>query len=127
MNNQEGINIKRLIEMLNMSILGNRIKEARESLHFTQDDLGKSLGVTGLTVSRWETDKAYPRIQQLENASRILSRPIYWFFLPYELDKAIVDEDDLITLCDLYRSLNATGKAKLLSTAADLSDLTRYR
>lgn len=110
-----------------MSILGNRIKEARESSNLTQDDLGKSLGVTGLTVSRWETDKAYPRIQQLEKASVVLSRPVYWFFLPYELDKAIVNESDLITLCDLYRSLNPTGRAKLLSTAADLNELTKYR
>lgn len=110
-----------------MSVLGNRLKEARESVNITQEALGELLGVTGLTVSRWETDKAYPRIQQLEKASVVLSRPVYWFFLPYELDKAIINESDLITLCDLYRSLNPTGRAKLLSTAADLTELTKYR
>lgn len=109
-----------------MSVLASRIKLARELNSMTQETLGDAVGVTGLTVYRWETDKAYPRIQQLEKASEVLNKPLYWFFLPNDIEHTIIDESDLIALCDLYKSLNVTGRAKLLNTAIDLNDLARY-
>ena len=39
----------------------NRIKELRKSRKILQEDVATALGVTKITVSRWERDLAQPR------------------------------------------------------------------
>ena len=44
-------------------IYSERIKSARESLLMTQEELALELGVTPITVCRWETGKVEPSIK----------------------------------------------------------------
>lgn len=44
-------------------IYSERIKSARESLLMTQEELSLELGVTPITVCRWETGKVEPSIK----------------------------------------------------------------
>lgn len=51
-------------------LIGTKIRQARERLHWLQRDLAAAVGVDVKTVSNWEHDRAYPRnrIGALEKA-----------------------------------------------------------
>ncbi len=51
--------------------IGVVIKRNRESLHLTQDQLAKKLGVTRQAVSGWERGKAYPDLDKLKEISKM--------------------------------------------------------
>lgn len=110
---------------MNIIEIGKRIKEARESLKMTQEDLAILLETTSVTVSRWERGEIRPRLQQFEKMEEILKKPTYWFFMPMGIETPKYDEG-LQELCHIYSRLNPTGKAKILNYATDLSDLVRY-
>lgn len=45
--------------------VGNRIREEREKLGLSQEDLAQQIFVSRQTVSNWETGKTYPDVQSL--------------------------------------------------------------
>ena len=45
--------------------VGNRIREERERLGLSQEDLARQIFVSRQTVSNWETGKTYPDVQSL--------------------------------------------------------------
>ena len=51
---------------------GQRIKEARENLALTQEELGQKIGVTGVTVMRYEKGQREPRFEQLQRIASAL-------------------------------------------------------
>ena len=55
-----------------MSTLGDNIKALRESLGMTQEDLGKQVGVTGVTIMRYEKGQREPSLEQLEKLGEAL-------------------------------------------------------
>lgn len=52
--------------------IGERIKEIREEVGLTQEELGNRLGVTGVTIMRYEKGTRQPRIEQLEAIAEAL-------------------------------------------------------
>lgn len=46
-------------------VLGQRIKEEREKLGWTQDRLAEELHVSRQAISKWEVGSAYPDIERL--------------------------------------------------------------
>ena len=53
--------------------VGERIKEMREKMGLTQEELAERIGVKRNTVWRWENGKAALRAETLERISSILS------------------------------------------------------
>lgn len=51
---------------------GARLRAARQALNLTQEDLGVILGVSGATVSRWESGRDSPTFSLLPELSRRL-------------------------------------------------------
>lgn len=49
-----------------------RIKELREPLELTQEDIAEKLKVKRTTVSMWETGEAFPRADKLPQLAEIL-------------------------------------------------------
>ena len=45
--------------------IGNQIRERRQRLGFSQDELAQRLYVTRVTVSKWELGQSYPDFQRL--------------------------------------------------------------
>lgn len=43
-----------------------RLKQYREKLNVSREDLAKKLNVSSVTVWRWETGQAYPRASELK-------------------------------------------------------------
>lgn len=50
-----------------------RIKELRESLKLTQEDLAKKLHIGRTTVSMWENGEAMPRADKLPEIAKVLN------------------------------------------------------
>lgn len=61
-----------------MKMIGDRIKTAREALGMSQEELGQAVGVTRVTVSRWETNAIRPR-GKLPKLAKALKKPVEWF------------------------------------------------
>lgn len=52
--------------------LGNKLAEARKKQNLTQEQLAEQLGVTRQSVSRWESDAAYPETDKIVRMAQIL-------------------------------------------------------
>lgn len=59
-----------------MEDYGRRIKEARERAGMTQEELGKAIGVTGVTIMRYERGQRQPRFKQMERIADALDVPV---------------------------------------------------
>jgi len=55
---------------------GNQIKESRLILGLTQEQVGKTVGVTGTQVRLWEKGRTVPRPNNLERLCGVLGLPI---------------------------------------------------
>jgi len=62
-----------------VTTLGERIADARQETHLRQVDLGAQVGVTGRTVSRWETGASAPTRVQLRRIAAALDKPLAYF------------------------------------------------
>lgn len=57
-------------------LTGKRIKELREKRHFTQKDVADYFGYTTVAVSRWETGKTVPKVDNLLALSWLYNVPM---------------------------------------------------
>ncbi|MCD1147516.1 helix-turn-helix domain-containing protein [Peptoniphilus sp. KCTC 25270] len=57
---------------MNPYVTGSTIKNLREKRNITQETLGEEIGVSGKTVSKWETGKGLPDISLLEPLAKSL-------------------------------------------------------
>lgn len=53
--------------------VGDRIREARENAHFTQEALADAIGVSRTTVTRYELGEIEPRIKNIIAIANVLS------------------------------------------------------
>ncbi len=75
---------------------GERLKAAREAAGLTQEELGQRVGVTGVTIMRYEKNQRQPRLEQLRRIALALNmtvselvEPGYWGKVtPEEIDEA---------------------------------------
>ena len=51
----------------------NKIKQFRERLNITQEELCKMLGVTQSAVAKWETEESLPRTDKLPKLAEIFN------------------------------------------------------
>ena len=96
--------------------IGNRIKDLRLAYGggegLSQEALAKALDVAANTISRWETAKYHPGLEDLEKLSRFFGVSILTFFPPEDSPK----EDKIKAL------LRAATQLKI----KDIEELRRY-
>lgn len=61
------------------SVIGNRIKKARLSKNYTQQDLSEKMGVTPAYLSKVEKGKNHFNVKRLSQASQLLEVPEGYF------------------------------------------------
>ena len=83
--------------MMRMQTLGQRIRAAREEAGLTQEDVARSIGVSGQTPSRWERDSNVPYPRQLRALAELFQKPADHF------QESPVGSPDHFTLQDLAR------------------------
>lgn len=63
-----------------MAVIGNRIRQLRKEAGFTQEALGKKLGVIKQTVSSWENGISEPNSEMLSNITSIFGVSIGYLY-----------------------------------------------
>jgi transcriptional regulator with XRE-family HTH domain len=79
-------------------LVGNRLKELRESKELSQGDIEKRTGLLRCYISRVENGHTVPAIETLEKMARALEVPMYRLFhdgeVPAGLSKMKPPKDD---------------------------------
>ena len=68
---------------------GELIKSVRTQLGLSGEELGNKLGVSKATISLWETGKASPRIDKLNELAKLSGKDISYFYEDTGLDQLI--------------------------------------
>lgn len=84
----------------------------------TQVDVAEAVNVNRSTVSAWVTGRGYPRADVVQKLSRFFGCQLSDLVIANEHEET--EEDRLLSM---FRSLNLTGKAKLLERAEELTVL----
>src|SRR3990172_6390114 len=74
--------------MTGKSLLGTRLKQAREAQEMTQEDLAARLGIHRNTLSRYERGELGISTDLLVTIARLLKRPVSWFLSEETEDEA---------------------------------------
>lgn len=82
-----------------MSIYGQRIRIIREAAGLTQEQLGKKIQSTGVTIMRYEKGTREPRLQQIQKIANALniSESFFQASAPFE-DLGLLDKAKAIIL-----------------------------
>jgi transcriptional regulator with XRE-family HTH domain len=70
-------------------VIGNRLKELRESKQLSQGDIEKRTGLLRCYISRVENGHTVPAIETLEKMARALEVPMYRLFHEGEVGASI--------------------------------------
>ncbi|WP_125704718.1 helix-turn-helix domain-containing protein [Lacticaseibacillus daqingensis] len=60
--------------------IGKRIRQKREALQLTQNDVADKLFVTQQTVARWESDKHTPPLKAVQDLADLFQVDVAYFF-----------------------------------------------
>lgn len=88
-------------DMLDIEILGNRIREARKEIGFTQAELADELGLSQAMVNKLETGRSKVTLEKLFSLSLALRQPVA-YFLNIGTSALTADESELVRL---YRAI----------------------
>ena len=77
-----------------MSDYGERIKAAREAFNLTQEQLGGELGVTGVTIMRYEKNQRRPSLEQLVSLCKALGVSLSYFLDDSETDSILRGKEE---------------------------------
>ncbi|MEI8616450.1 helix-turn-helix transcriptional regulator [Shewanella sp. PP-He15 brown] len=61
-----------------MHSIAERIKQLRKSKGLTQKELGRKVGVTSVTISKWELDIAIPKSKSAIELCKIFNVDLQW-------------------------------------------------
>lgn len=76
--------------------LGTRLKEFRTVQHLSQKDVADFLNISRQSISRWETDKSYPDIDNLIKISRLYKVSVDEMLVEAELNgKSNTDKNSI--------------------------------
>lgn len=89
---------------------GELIKSVRMQLGLSGEELGNKLGVSKATISLWETGKASPRVDKLNELAKLSGKDISYFYEDTGLDQLI--------------EYNITNLKKTLDSINDINPLS---
>ncbi len=88
-----------------MNLIGTRIKELRKNRKLTQERLGRELGIDRSLLSRWESGRVEPTLDQLVVLGCFFHVPVSYF----------VDEE-----AQKRKTLQSVDRKELLQKMKDL-------
>lgn len=72
-----------------MDKLAKRIRQAREGVHLSQQQLGKAIGVSDKSVSAYEKGRALPSIEKLKKIATSTNQTLN-FFTDSKIDQTTI-------------------------------------
>ena len=105
----------------------DRIKVIRKNANITQEDFANQLGVSIMTIRRYESGKQEPKPTTLKKMAEILGVTVKDILIPEnektESDAFDISENRVLTA---FRSLNDNGQKKAIEYIDDLSENPKY-
>ncbi|MFC0225645.1 helix-turn-helix domain-containing protein [Serratia aquatilis] len=68
---------------------GERLQRALQESGMSQAELGRRVGTTSQSVNGWCISGIIPRKEVLERLPEVFDRPLYWFFMTDQEERAI--------------------------------------
>lgn len=84
---------------MNIKKIGKFLKEERENSNLTQEEAAKRIGVSKSIISKWETGKSYPSLENLSKISETYGVSINEILAGTRLgmnEKEIVSDENLL-------------------------------
>lgn len=78
--------------------IGRRIQQARRAAGLTLEELAQQAGVTGATLSRWESGEYQPRDANLRRVAAVLDRSLAWFYSDTDEDQIDALQESLVAI-----------------------------
>lgn len=122
-----------------MDSIGQRIKALRETAHLTQEQLGEKVGVTGVTIMRYEKGLRHPKLEMLGDISTVLGAPLDTLLGPEYLKEGEFERilssvsaersafsDTLDRIEAALEKLNSDGRNKAVERVEELTEIRKY-
>ena len=131
-----------------MGSVGERIKTLRECLNMTQEELGKKIGVTGVTIMRYEKGQRKINVNALEKIAQVLNVEALYLLsgktdaewkdkMNVEVATSIQQEKEywesvlltepLLKLNALLDLLNPSGQQVAVERVEELTEIPKYQ
>lgn len=102
-----------------MEKFGAKIFKRRKELKLTQQKLGDAVGVSGATISMWESDTNAPKTENFLNLATALQLSVEE--LLSDVDMSFIDEETLVALVKTsYPRFSAKHREALMRVLLDL-------
>lgn len=111
-------------EQLEQEHMGQRLKEAREYLGFSQEVIAEKLGVPRASISAMENGKRKVTSLELKRLSHLYRRPLQYFLGDDEPENP-TKNDTIEALFRTTKALNDTDRAQVLKFAQFLQHAGR--
>lgn len=118
---------------VNMATIGERIKLARKQAGFTQEKLAKKIGVSMMSLRRYENDSRIvtkPILEKIANALEISTSELMGYekgSIPHYLetgDKSVAWRRQMNLA---FNRLNETGQEEAAKRVQELTEIPRYQ
>ena len=106
-----------------MSTLGERIKFNRKRNGLNQEQLANAIGVSMMSIRRYENDERLVTIETLEKIAKILKIPV-GSLTGDEWDASLADDE--VELIADYNKLTPEGKEVARERVRELTEIPRY-
>lgn len=114
--------------MEDKALIGQRIREAREALGFSQEQLADNLGISFQSVQQWETGKTTPRATRMRKLATVLGKSPTWIqFGVGPSDSAKIDDVFKLITSAEFKSQIYGAFSKSLQTSISLNWLALKR
>ena len=125
-----------------MDAIGERIKEARQERGLSQEELAQIINSTKSAISRYESGKRQPRIEQLKSIASALDVDVNWLMNGYTLEQRYQVWKEKVSrrfeeadawkkgkdrLNVAFDSLNNSGQQEAVKRVEELTEVPRYR
>ena len=107
---------------MDMMLIAYAIKKAREASGFTQEKLAEQIGVSAQAVSKWETGKNLPDIENLMLIAEITDTPYHAFLHPAGGKGPV---GDISIRARLFNEDNMYTRVKTFALAENLTETYR--
>ena len=127
---------------MRMDAIGERIKEARQERGLSQEELAQIINSTKSAISRYESGKRQPRIEQLKSIASALDVDVNWLMNGYTLEQRDQVWKEKVSrrfeeadawkkgkdrLNVAFDSLNTSGQQEAVKRVEELTEVPRYR
>ena len=83
---------------------GEKIAKQRKELNYTQEQLGEILGVSRQSISKWESDIAYPETDKLIKMGKLFDCSMDYLLNDESTDKTGVQTKEAVSVVEQIRN-----------------------